>query len=371
MEMEDRHIQRSAVRPGYIAGIAVLLLFACAAACRISSTSDDQDAAPAAVIGSEGGVVEVADRCSGIYGAKVYIPGGALDREQCISLIAEPLPAELPGGYLEGGGCVDFRPDGISFLKPVLLYLPYADVNSDGIIDGRAVREENAGVLRYDSLRGRWEEMPLYGVDAGRNLAVVESEHFSTYLVYVDASDIQTLDSDVVDIDVQPAFEAGECYLGNDNVCHYSHLTLLRRDSGWTAVVDRNLTYVESGHIAAVSKDGASAVFDAASAFSKVLSSGDATLWNWECEFVREYTYLKDYEVREDDSLSSSDTGDTGTDPGTDDSATEGIFCRIEAIDAHMVRIDWHINAFEQVIYQTTPQGNGHCLAIRFRATYQ
>lgn len=364
--MEGRRI-RKVTGIGLAAWLAGLTLLVClTAACRITSSDDDGSGMQTAVIGPEGGVVEVTDPGSAICGARVYIPSGALDSEQNISLSSIALPADLSNGYLTAGRCIEFQPDGIRFLKPVLLYLPYADANNDGIIDGRAVRENDIGVLYYNSLAGRWEEMPLHGTDTGNNLAVVEAEHFSAYLVHVDPSDALTLDPGPVYTGTAPLFEPGECFLGDDQACHYAHLTLLRRVTGWTAIVDRNLTYVQSGNIATISEDGTSAVFDAVSAFSKVLASGDATQWSWECEFVSEYTFLSDYEVMEDDALSPADAGGAGG--GTD---TEGIFCRIEAVDANMVKITWQINAFEQVLYQTTPEGNGHCLAIRFRATHQ
>lgn len=365
--MDCTHPQGTITRRGVAAWLVILLVISCAAAaCKIRGESGGAAAAAAVVVGPEGGVVEVTDPASGICGARVYIPAGALDSEQSISLSWRDLPAALPAGFRTGGRCIDFHPDGIRFSQPVLLYLPYDDTNNDGIIDGRAVREEDLFVLYYDSLNGRWEEMPLYGSDTGDNLAVVESMHFSTYLVAVDTADARTLDSGFAGTDREPSFEPGECYLGNDNLCHYSHMTVLRRESGLTAIVDRNLTYVNSGIVAVISEDGSSATFDAASAFAKVLASGDATRWIWEGEFVREHTFLMDYEVRQDDTLSSPEPGETGAGDGA-----EGIFCRVEAIDANMVKITWEIDVFEQIIYQTTPQGSGHCLAIRFRATHR
>lgn len=365
--MDCRHPQETITRHGGAVWLVIMFALTCAAAaCRIGGGNDEGGTAAAVVIGPEGGVVEITDPASRIFGAKVYIPAGALDSEQSVSLSRMDLPAALPAWYRTGGRCIDFQPDGIQFSQPVLLYLPYDDTNNDGLIDGRAVREEDLFVLYYNSLDGRWEEMPLYGVDTGNNLAVVESGHFSTYLVAVDTADARTLDSDLPDTGTETSFESGECYLGDDNVCHYSHMTVLRRETGMTAIVDRNLTYVNSGIVAVISEDGCSATFDAASAFAKVLASGDATQWNWEGEFVREHTFLLDYEVMQDDTLSSPGSGETGTDDGAG-----GIFCRVEAVDANMVEITWEIDVFEQIIYQTTPPGSGHCLAIRFRATHQ
>jgi hypothetical protein len=361
------HSQRIITRHGSAVWLVILIVISCAAtACKIRDESDEHGAVAAVLVGPEGGIVEVTDSASGILGARVYIPAGALDREQSISISRKDLPAALPAGYRTGGKCIDFRPEGIRFSQPVLLYLPYDDTNNDGIIDGRAVREGDLFVLYYNSLNSRWEEMPLYGVDTGNNLAAVESMHFSTYLAAVDTADARTIDSGFTGTNTGPFFEPGECYLGNDSFCHYSHMTVLRRKSGLTAIVDRNLTYVNSGIVAAISEDGSSAAFDAASAFAKVLASGDATQWVWEGEFVREHTFLMDYEVRQDDTISSQEPGATGPGDGAG-----GIFCRVEAVDMNMVKITWEIDVFEQIIYQTTAQGSGHCLAIRFRATHR
>jgi len=316
-------------------------------------------------IGAEGGVVEVTDISSAIYGAKVYIPPGALSEEKDISISNSTVPRLLPDGYCSVGECINFKPDGIEFLNPIMMYLPYVDSNNDGIVDGKAVVESNVGVLYYNESDGEWEWMDLNGTETDQNRAVIESEHFSTYLTFIDTSDSEPYDTGTApDQTEDAAFESGDCYLeglyNDDCPCYF--LTITRRSSGLLALVDRNATYTTNGYPVTISESYDSATFDAASAFARVLESGDASLWQWEAEFVQEHTYLLDYEAEEDPLLTTAIS--------TSGAATR-IYCGIEAVDASMVRISWQINVNEQVVYPTSPQGNGHMLVIRFSASYQ
>lgn len=336
--------------------------------CSISEETDEVQGNSTQTIGPEGGVVEVTDPSSAIYGAKVYIPPDSLEQEVDIAITHTDIPQGLPSGNMTAGGCINFEPDGIEFAQPVKMYLPYVDSNNDGIIDGRAVVETNVGILYYNDSTDQWEEMDLFSTSKDENLAVIESVHFSTYLTFIDTSDSEPYDTGVPPDqtgDDPWAFTSGDCYLddSHDGLCNYYYLTITRRDSDLLALVDRNATYTTNGYPAVIEEGGGSATFDAASAFTRVLSSGDASLWQWEGEFVREHTYLVDYVV-EDDPL-------TGTTSAADQTGSGSIYCRIEAVDAAMVRIIWQIDVNEQIIYPTTPQGNGHILVIKFRATYR
>ncbi|MRR21232.1 hypothetical protein EG827_13730 [bacterium] len=346
------------------------MLVSAVAACKGSSSSGTDGGtvsqAQGVVIGPGGGTAVITEQAGEVAGAKVYIPGNALETEEVVSLRVVPLPAGLPSRYTAAGPCIGFSPDGISFSQPVSLYLPYTDTNNDGIVDGKAVSEDMVRVLYFNEKIGQWEEMPLQSVDRAANLAVAVTRHFSTYLVAINTGDTQSGDTGSQSGDAT-ALESGDCLVGDGNLvsqsntdsCFYYNLTVTRRSSGMLALVDRHATYVTTGIPAVVSSSGDSATFDASSAFSKVLASGDARLWNWECDFIKEHTQLKDYEVL-DDYLST--TGTSG--------ASGGIACTIEALDANMVKISWQINVNEQILHITSAQGGGHCLVIRFRATY-
>jgi hypothetical protein len=336
--------------------------------CSISEETDEVRENVTQTIGPEGGVVEVTDSSSAIYGAKVYIPPYSLDQDVDIAITLTDIPQGLPIGNMAAGRCINFIPDGIEFAQPIRMYLPYVDTNNDGIIDGQAVVETNVGILYYNDSSNQWEEMGLYATEMDENLAVIESEHFSTYLTFIDTSDSEPYDTGVPSDqtgDEPSTFNSGDCYLDDsyDGLCNYYYLTITRRDSDLLALIDRNATYTTNGYPTVIDESGGSATFDAASAFSRVLSSGDASLWQWEGEFVREHTYLKDYEV-EDDPLTGGTSATNQTDNGN-------IYCRIEVVDAAMVRIIWQVDVNEQIVFPSTPQGSGHMLVIKFRATYQ
>lgn len=351
--------------------ICLLILVSFQAACKKSSSTGGVEGISGINIGPEGGIVATSEQGSGLSGAQVSIPRNALEGNQSISLTSTGLPHALPNGYRAAGRCISFSPDGITFKQPVRLYLPYADVNNDGIVDGKAVNEAKTGVLYYNERTGRWEELELSGRDEKTNLAIVDTTHFSTYLVYINTSDSQTLDSSVPTNTTDgsaPLFTTGDCLIGNGNIiegsvdsCFYYNLTITRRPTGLLAIIDRHATFVQTGIPAIISPEGDSATFDASSGFSKVLASGNASQWNWVCEFVKEHTYLKDYEVMNDALIPS-----LGADP-----AAGGIYAQIEPLDENMVRISWSFNVNEQILYQSSADGFGHRLVIRFRATYQ
>ena len=305
-------------------------------------------------IGAEGGVVEITDPGSAIYGAKVYVPPDSLNQEENITITLGNIPQDLPGGYRAVGGCINFMPDGTAFENPVMMYLPYVDTNNDGIVDGRAVTEARVGVLYFNEITGQWEEMDLHTTESDNNRAVIESQHFSTYLTYIDPVDAQPYDTGTAPAqtgDEAAIFTTGDCYVDDsyNGDCVYYFLTVTRRDTGLFAVVDRNATYTMNGYPTIISEGYDSATFDATSAFARVLSSGDASSWQWEAEFVKEHTYLKDYVV-EDDPLTTTTTATT-------DTGSDNIYCLIEAEDSNMVRITWQIDLNEQLVYATNPQG--------------
>ncbi len=336
--------------------------------CFSPDEGDDSQSEVSRTIGAEGGIVEITDPGSALYGAKVYIPPGALRQDREVAITSCALPGNLPDGYKTAGCCLSFLPDNITFDVPIRLYLPYADTNDDGIVDGQAVTETDVRALYYNETTGQWEEMDLYDTETLENRAVIESEHFSTYLAYIDPADAQPYDTGTAPVQAggdAAAYEPGDCYHDDsfDAQCCYYYLTVTRRGTDLLAVMDRNATYTTNGYPAVISPAFDSATFDAASAFERVLASGDASLWEWEAEFVREHTYLLDYRVEDDPA--------TTTTTATTDTGTENIYCQIEAEGAAMVRITWQINLDEQIVYPSTPQGSGHMLVIRFRAAYR
>jgi len=335
--------------------ICAVFLYGC------KDSGNDSYKSISGIIGPNGGTVEAVDAVSPIFRAKVIIPADALLAEEEITMASSALPRDLEDLYAGVGECISFTPDGTLFDKPVSLYLPYNDADNDGIVDGTAVDESRVRVLNYNELTGMWDELDVRSRDTVENLAVVQTSHFSIYLASVDTMDAEPYDT-TTDMDADTSvYESGECFVGNDtgSACQYYYVTITNRDTGLVGVIDRNATYITSGYPIVIGEDGDSGTFDSASVFEKVLDSQDATLWDWECDFVSEHTFLNDYDAYDD------------TVVPLDSEGSEAIYCRIEAIDASTVRIAWQIDVHEQVLFKTSPKGNGHMLAIRFRAIYR
>lgn len=83
--------------------------------------------------------------------------------------------------------------------------------------------------------------------------------------------------------------------------------------------------------------------------------SGNASNWNWSCDFVSEHTYLKNYRTL-DEKVKK---------PGED-----AIFCRTQVVSPNLVKIIWSINASKEIVYPTDDKSTEHMLAIEFMGTY-
>lgn len=82
---------------------------------------------PTAVIGPDGGTVEVTDPNSPIYMAKVEVPPGALSEEVTIAIKQAVGAPPIPGTAELLSQIVSLEPDGIVFDHPVKITIPYDD----------------------------------------------------------------------------------------------------------------------------------------------------------------------------------------------------------------------------------------------------
>ena len=134
----------------------------------------------AATIGPEGGVIEVTDPGSSIYGTKILIPSGALS-EQGIFTITNatketPVPEDFSAGYF-----INFEPDGMVFNGPVECAIPYMDSDNDGIVDGTTIIETDLSVYTYSNNSKTWRKVPVTNQDPFNNVLFIETNHFSQY----------------------------------------------------------------------------------------------------------------------------------------------------------------------------------------------
>lgn len=134
-----------------------------------------------AIIGPEGGVVEVTDPESPIYGTKVEIPQSALKEDTRITITVVEIPNELPGETLSAGQCIDFGPEDVIFYDPVIISLPYEDEDNDGLVDGTTISENEVVVRRFDELLDEWIGIDVINRDEELNIIQASVNHFSSY----------------------------------------------------------------------------------------------------------------------------------------------------------------------------------------------
>lgn len=133
---------------------------------RINGTAID-------VIGISGGIVEISDASSPIYGASVLIPPGALSSEEPITIVEELSPAPLPTNLTLAGPVVQFGPEGLTFSQPVTISVPYSEIS--GIL------EEELKIYTLNKISGLFEEVPVARRDTEKNLLYAEVYHFSPF----------------------------------------------------------------------------------------------------------------------------------------------------------------------------------------------
>jgi hypothetical protein len=99
----------------------------------------------AAIIGTDGGTIEVLDQESLMYGVKVEIPQGAVSSETLIT-ISDGTDTNDPQSdtpdISDAFFRIDLGPSGTKFNKPVIISIQYIDLDSDGIVDGTTFDEE-------------------------------------------------------------------------------------------------------------------------------------------------------------------------------------------------------------------------------------
>ncbi len=125
-------------------------------------------------VGSAGGLVEVSDPSSQIYGASVSIPPGALNEEKLITIVEEPSPAPMPTNLVPAGPSIRFGPEGTIFNEAVTIVVPYIEEGID---------ENNLGIYTFDNQAGIFKEVPVSGQDLEKNLLYAQVNHFSNFQV--------------------------------------------------------------------------------------------------------------------------------------------------------------------------------------------
>ena len=327
---EKPNIQRYSARPLLVAALALLLAgYSCGGGGGGGgeggggSNTVPEIEKVQSVIGAGGGELMMENTGSPADGAKVIIPESALAADHTITISYGETDIDAPAGIDPAGGEIDLGPDGLQFLLPVHISIPYLDDDNDGIIDGTGIAESKVKLIYYNEADGNWEEIAVVNRNAERNLVEAETYHFSTYLVGVDPA---AGGGSGGSGGTAQGYEAGEYFVGppeyrvsgdgnrelivkgciaqdnsacseggNCRPCGSHYVLTVTADNGpIKAVVDKRATHT-GGVPATINEDGTGFIFNAASVFEKIRNSGDAALWTWRCEFITEHTHLRNF----------------------------------------------------------------------------
>jgi Leucine-rich repeat (LRR) protein len=149
-------------------------------------TTQETEAEASALIGPEGGVVEVTDSESPLYGTRVEIPADALADEATVSVYQTTFDLSVPDKceLASVTPAVLIDSDSVFLSKNCTITLPYSDSDDDGFIDGTDFAERN--LMVYFSLTDADEEAyPTYDyvIDTNANVIHITTSHFSKWMI--------------------------------------------------------------------------------------------------------------------------------------------------------------------------------------------
>lgn len=130
-------------------------------------------------IGPEGGMMTVNNPSSLLNGLTVTVPPNALSGTEYITVrtITENLPEE----FKYAAAAMDFSSNSNVFNDYIQISLPYLDANNDGFVDGTDIPENDIMIVTFDSVAGKWNEVPIKTLDTANNIITFEVNHFSLY----------------------------------------------------------------------------------------------------------------------------------------------------------------------------------------------
>lgn len=138
-----------------------------------------------ATIGPGGGVVEISDTNSTLYGTKIEIPTNALSQNEIITINETNLSSWLDEGTVDAGPFIELGPDGTQFQGQVYVTIPYEDKDNDGIIDYSDVPESQIQISSFDETARTWNDHPIIHQDFEKNTITFLTTHFSNYVTMI------------------------------------------------------------------------------------------------------------------------------------------------------------------------------------------
>jgi len=127
-----------------------------------------------------GGIIEITNPNSLIYGTKLTIPSGALQSDTTISIGEVNNPPVLPAGLNYVGTPVSLDSDGINFNNSLTIQIPYSD---SSLSDAGLSEDSNLKLFSYDENLSAWNELSITALDTDNNLITAKINHFSYYTI--------------------------------------------------------------------------------------------------------------------------------------------------------------------------------------------
>lgn len=141
------------------------------------------DAVAKKEIGRTGGIIQVTDPASPANGVKAVIPTGALSSPTTLAIAIVSAPSGL--AEKQAGPCLLFWPNDIQFSKPVDLYLPYADKDNNGKVDGTCVPENLIKAWILNQKTGDLDMASIVDLDSIKNIIHIQANNLSRYVTSV------------------------------------------------------------------------------------------------------------------------------------------------------------------------------------------
>ena len=128
------------------------------------------------MIGSDGGIIEVTDPSSLLFGVKVEIPKGALNTKTNVTIDISDINPSYNINSEVSSSIIELEATNVSFFeKPVLVTVPYDD---NSIYDNRYI-----GLFHYNKSNDTWDSTTTINIDTINHTITAATMHFSLFQV--------------------------------------------------------------------------------------------------------------------------------------------------------------------------------------------
>jgi len=119
-------------------------------------------------------------------GTQIVVPAGTVDSNSSIRVVLTGLNTNAPGGSAAGKASINANrhisiEGDPSLAKPIVIVIPYDDVDNDGIVDGTGVPEMTLTAHWYDTSSGQWRRALSTEVYPDENYLKATTYHLTEF----------------------------------------------------------------------------------------------------------------------------------------------------------------------------------------------